>query len=454
MLKQRNVGPNILSGTNAVHYVGVGGLGSGFANLPDMAFYPLQESIQSTYGNRKRYNLCEHTKTSKVYLDETFLYKTDPSPSSPSSYYNQNTRLLHQISANNGNAQVDDIVDGWFSSLFPGISPAVHNWRDNSARAVQAMWPKIEKDLDESLANNAYELPSLVKVLGLSGSLMSLANARDLSAGHTLKTLVGLGRINLGSSFLRGTLGTRFAVLKTLVGAAARALLIEEFCIRPLLADCSSVMTTIQQFERRIKNLLLFEGKILISHWSTPITGFPATSSYQSPGVWSIGSGTETYRPILGLFPDSAKYTASMRYQYRIDPWMRQHAHSLGMNDAFGLMSDPQILWNAIPFSFLVDYFAHVGNFLGQFKHRGLSPAVNILDFCHSIKLAYSGDLHLEVVCSPRTSYDKRLVHGRQVTYYLREPAIPGQVVPLEWRSLTKYKVFMMGALLGALRLK
>jgi len=457
MLKQRNASPILVDGTNAVHYVGVGGLGSGFANLPSFYYTPSKESMQSTYGSRKRFNLCEHYYMNQVYLDHTFVYKTDPSPSSASSYYNQTNRLLHQPGADNGNVSSSDVIDTWFGDSFPGLyTTATSDWRNLSARAVHAMWPKIEKDMDESVANSAYELPKLLSVLSLGGALKSLAKASDLSLGRTLKTIAGLDRLNLNSRALQNALGTKMAVLKTLTGAAARSSLFYEFGWKPLLSDIQAIRQTMSEAEKRIKRILRNENRILTSHWSCPLEQFPTSGTDQTRTrqVGNFVDNTELMTYYLNLYVRMAKYTGTLKYSYTIDPWMRAHSKSLGLFDALGLSNDPQVLWNAIPFSFIVDYFAHLGNFIGQSKGRGLSPAVNILDFCHSIQIEYDRDLHIEVKTTTRPSYDKSLVHGQQVRYYLREPAVPGQVEQLKLRGFTKYKIRMLGTLLAALKLR
>lgn len=54
--------------------------------------------------------------------------------------------------------------------------------------------------------------------------------------------------------------------------------------------------------------------------------------------------------------------------------------------DAIGIGDPLSIVWEAIPFSFLADYFISVGRFLSQFDHDFFLTPVSIVDFGYSVK--------------------------------------------------------------------
>jgi hypothetical protein len=56
--------------------------------------------------------------------------------------------------------------------------------------------------------------------------------------------------------------------------------------------------------------------------------------------------------------------------------------------DAFGVRLDPSIIWNAIPYTFLIDWIADVSGFLQSFARDNFPIQTTVTDFCHS--LAYS----------------------------------------------------------------
>lgn len=54
--------------------------------------------------------------------------------------------------------------------------------------------------------------------------------------------------------------------------------------------------------------------------------------------------------------------------------------------DFFGVNVNPAILWDVIPFSFVLDWFLDVGGWLDSFKTKNLAASVCIEDFCYSVK--------------------------------------------------------------------
>lgn len=60
-----------------------------------------------------------------------------------------------------------------------------------------------------------------------------------------------------------------------------------------------------------------------------------------------------------------------------------------GYMDTFGVELNPQILWDAIPFSFVLDWFLGVGNFLQRFKIDALELPILMTDSAVSYKEEY-----------------------------------------------------------------
>lgn len=57
--------------------------------------------------------------------------------------------------------------------------------------------------------------------------------------------------------------------------------------------------------------------------------------------------------------------------------------------DHFGVELNPQILWDAIPFSFVLDWFTGFGSWLGQFKVDALELPIQVIDSAVSYKETY-----------------------------------------------------------------
>jgi len=56
--------------------------------------------------------------------------------------------------------------------------------------------------------------------------------------------------------------------------------------------------------------------------------------------------------------------------------------------DQFGLL-DPAAIWDVIPWSFVVDWFYGVGNWLHSYRPRLLPATLNVKDYCESISILY-----------------------------------------------------------------
>jgi hypothetical protein len=414
MLKQRSGSVVTLSGLNAVNYSGVGGLGSGNITIEDITYTPWLESMNSTYGRFKTFNFCDHLKYSQVYLNPLMVYKTDPNPPDQTQYYNQSNRLVHLIGADRPGT-TEAVLDTWFLESFPSIDLDQSTWRDLSGKAVQTMWPAIEKSVDESIINTIIELPQLTKIASTLSRLSSLAQLSSLT-------------------------------LKKLIGASANASLSYEFGIKPLLSDIIGYTNAMRLARSGIQRLLRNEGKILRSHCSFPIEVRGGTDQSRTRQVGNFSN--EYLRYILSL-DGKATYTCTIKYSYTLSDWEKRNIDMLGFLDTIGAMNDPQILWNALPFSFLVDYVAKIGNFVGQFKGRGIDPVVTIHDACHSAKLEYNRQLDIEVFGIP-TSYDKRTCHTMRYSRYIREPFTSATIAQLDLSNLSKYKIRMIGTLLLA----
>jgi hypothetical protein len=83
---------------------------------------------------------------------------------------------------------------------------------------------------------------------------------------------------------------------------------------------------------------------------------------------------------------DASAFHAEIEYNYNYTQYQTEHARLLGLLDYFGVNLNPQIIWNAIPWSFVVDWVFSVGRFLDRFKVSNMEPKINIRRYLWSIK--------------------------------------------------------------------
>lgn len=121
----------------------------------------------------------------------------------------------------------------------------------------------------------------------------------------------------------------------------------------------------------------------------------------------------------------------------------------LGLLDALGVNSNPAILWNAVKYTFILDWVLGVGRYLDQFKRPLMEPLVNI----HGALWSVSWNRRTEW---SKTYFDDIL--GQEVrvvmpaieeTAYGRHLFMPGKS-SLTTSGLTSSEVILGGALLVA----
>ena len=159
----------------------------------------------------------------------------------------------------------------------------------------------------------------------------------------------------------------------------AEVILAYSFGLLPLISDLKGIIDNILNADKAI-NKFLSDGKRLESYHFSKELGFHEDVTYVTSGIVKT-----TYKAV---------YHATLRckYDYKVD------------NSTFcrlaGCRITPEVLWNAVPWTFVVDWIYKVGDFLAQFDNDpGLTVHIN--DYCDSIKIVSQTSFEL----SERGSY-------------------------------------------------
>lgn len=264
---------------------------------------------------------------------------------------------------------------------------------DYNAYAEQAMafmLPRLNEGL--SLVNFVLELKDL-KRMDPRGTLSRLRHRhlaiRDLSNPHTRK---------------------RFQ--KELVTRLNNAALNTSFGIVPFVADLVQIYDDLTSLASRLEGLKKYANTPQQRHYKRVIPesqGVPATRNWKEQLEtinWASGIIQDNLdngglrRPILmkrrGRWIKRPVYHATMRYKYTLPGVDSRLEEVYAFLDTLGVRLDPSIIWNAIPFSFVVDWIVDVSGFLGSFARDNYPIEVTLLDFCHS----YSWHAEYETYCS------------------------------------------------------
>jgi hypothetical protein len=265
------------------------------------------------------------------------------------------------------------------------------------ARSMSAMLPKIKAEL--SILNSILELKdfkSLPKHVSdvynfgarLTRGLFKKGNASAKLSGYFKRIRASFNK-NLGPTAREAT------------HTAADGYLQVQFNILPLLSDIVGIADALARVERRVNDLVSRQGGRQIHHfgynWQEP----DITPTDYGPISVNQGqfSGLQAFPDLPYLtnnagvlwvnrqaINDTTTFHAELEFNYSFTRYQREHAHMLGLLDSLGVNLNPAIIWNAIPWSFVVDWVVGVNRWLDDRKVLNLEPAVNISRYLWSIR--------------------------------------------------------------------
>jgi hypothetical protein len=248
---------------------------------------------------------------------------------------------------------------------------------------------------------------------------------------------------------------------KSLVKLASEGVLLKEFAIDPFISDISKIIKDLINLELRLNELIRRQGTSQTRHYQIPISEEDYSTSAVTIGSQVLGGYTwqsrqhhaiEYYQRTYLLQPT---YSATVRYSYRLN--MEYVTKTRAILDTLGVRLDPSILWNAIPFSFMVDWFVDIQGLLSRFSTDNLGIDVSIEDFCSSVKSVVRFDwygYHRQQVypfANPWYYYGERRPLGRvTVKSYERRTKVPNIFSALKTSCLSGREAFLTSAMFGA----
>jgi hypothetical protein len=191
---------------------------------------------------------------------------------------------------------------------------------------------------------------------------------------------------------------------KQLVTRLNNAGLNASFGIVPFVSDVVSVYDELTALSFKLAQLKKYADKPNVRHYRRVL---PNPSGGAARSVWMYTTSGNTIAWPTGIISDCLSnggsrpnitlikrcrwvtrpvYHATLRYTYTLPKLDDSTAKVALALDALGVKLDPSIVWNAIPFTFLVDWVVDVGGFLGTFARDNYRIDVKIRDFTHSVK--------------------------------------------------------------------
>lgn len=278
--------------------------------------------------------------------------------------------------------------------------------------------------------------PDLNDGFALTNFLWELSDFRQL-----MKLCTKLGRIFSHLDYK--SLGTR---------TLAEVYLGWSFGVKPMVSDLQNIYDLVTSFPSLV-NKFIDEGKrVQTYHYRVPLTA-------------SRMDVTPTHMDYTSVYTeDSFQYVATLKCSYEYD----RPSNWTAFLRAAGLRLTPEIIWNGIPFSFVIDWVLDIQSFLRQFD-KDPRVRVRVVDYCDSVKLS-------QVITAQRAQYFNNWAYGsampvirryagagvstsdpasliwsRESSSYLRKPGFPdtGYALPA-LDTLSARELLLGGALMRA----
>lgn len=419
---------------NDYPYGGTAGFGSFLTPAPAYtgSFQDLNESI--TYGVNRPINYCSHTITKRDNLREVVTDTIEYHISVTAwkarvvRYNEENYAIQYGLNGHSSH----------FTTAFNSYSTA--NWESNSGLALRAMWPGVE------------EAVSVPTSLGEIREVIHLPKqfARNVKRVYELVPRLLSGTGGKGGPIARNRLAPLKLLLKRgsrTIGALSDSVLMNEFGIKPLVNDVLALRNAVKTAAAAAKRLLDEQDVAKKRHFRKWLDQ-PANQYlvYGGAGTWN------DVRIFRNQELSESWYTATLSYKYRLPSQDLEELKRLVLLDQLGLNFNPRAVWDLLPWSFVVDWVAKVGDWIDGYAVKALQPIVQIDGFCHSIKVKSRKELYIErnynhTLWAPKV---KALIGGETTSTYIRKESIPNFYSELQLSGLSSREIKLAGALAGS----
>ena len=290
------------------------------------------------------------------------------------------------------------ISEGWKgNNLNPSPAPyLVFGSSDNPIAGLPVLWAGLEGGPYASFPSGSLTaalnamLPGIRPQASLINSIYELKDMKTLpkSWKHLNDALDSLNFL------LKSKPHKPYWTLRRILKGPADVNLQNKFNVRPLLQDIVTVSNAVNNVRNKLKQLKAESSKPQSRHWGCSLGLRDSDDSYacsytqvQNPSVGSI-------RRVVNYA--TQRFTATIEYSYELPDGSDEELLYRGLTDYLGLNLSIQTIWNAIPWSFVVDWVVGIGPWLGQFTQRQLEVVTHIRSFGWSVKVDRTINTYLE----------------------------------------------------------
>lgn len=361
------------------------------------------ETLSSTTFGRPKFNACRH-ETREV-VNKPFMIMSQDFRYSHKYYYQWYWRR---------NAPYDWAFPETIKGNWSGTDGA-------SRRAWSEMQPRFEGTV--SLLNFIFELKDFKDIA------RHLWNLKLNTLGPRLQSF--WAKLQHRSSM--GSVSRAKSTLADLTGTAANLRLANEFALKPLISDCiamaEQLVCLVDEYQRMFQTLGATNST---SHYSEVLDETSAGTSESNNGYpFFWGANTRQL------------YTATMEFKF--DYKLRGKWEAI--RKYWGLNLTPGVIWNAIPFSFLLDYFVNVSQAIHSVS-RDPNVSLCLAQYCESILTNSTLGIHVKYADNRVKAYhiDKpinaggmHLVAGTNTELFDRRITMPNKGLALPKLSMPSH---------------
>jgi hypothetical protein len=215
-------------------------------------------------------------------------------------------------------------------------------------------------------------MPGIKPKLSLINSLIELKDLKTVK-----KTLLSV------TALLKAVITKKKSLARATLSSVADVFLQQEFNAKPLVRDVFNIYKALEDVRDQLDTLYRNELKYITGHWRIPLTEF--TSLDESKTIPGTYYGGNLIRRVTDI--RQAQFNVTIDYAYDLRGISRERALVDGMLDYLGVNLNPAIIWNAIPWSFVVDWVLRVSQWLNQMKLRNIEPYVVVYRSMYSVKI-------------------------------------------------------------------
>jgi len=172
--------------------------------------------------------------------------------------------------------------------------------------------------------------------------------------------------------------------LRSLIHYASGAYLQWVFDIRPTAQDVVLIYKRLGDIDQQLAKLNADQRKYLVKHAVRDLPNLYPDGNFHFEGLAIDGTNYQGESIRREVEHRNVKVHVTIDYAYRLDDIPQSQQRVRALRDALGININPNTIWNAIPWSFVVDWLVKVDKFLSEISGTAIDPKVLIYNCCYS----------------------------------------------------------------------